>query len=82
MSSITTLSPPHLRRAADLQERILELQNQSQEIMGAPAQTDATICEGPKKRKKCSAAARAKLRKAQRERWARIRVEKRAHQAS
>jgi hypothetical protein len=76
LNSLTNLSPTQLRRAADLQERILELQNELQEIVGAPAET-TTPDEPKKKRKKFSAAARARMRKAQRQRRAKIKsVEK------
>jgi hypothetical protein len=70
---ITNLEPKQLRRAADLQERILELQDELTDILGA-AEPLAEAPEQPKKRK-FSAAARAKMRKAQKERWARIKGE-------
>ena len=37
MNEITSLSPAQLRRAADLQERILALQDDFNQILGAPA---------------------------------------------
>jgi hypothetical protein len=70
---ITQLEPKQLRRAADLQERILELQVELTDILGAPA-TQAEAPEQPKRRK-FSAAAKAKMRKAQKERWAKIKGE-------
>ena len=70
---ITHLEPNQLRRAADLQERILELQVELTDILGAPA-TQEEAPEQPKRRK-FSAAAKAKMRKAQKERWAKIKGE-------
>jgi len=69
--NITTLSPKQLRKAADIQERIESLQNELNEILGGEVSTPAEPSEAPKKRK-FSAAARAKMRKAQKERWAKI----------
>ena len=70
---ITQLTPKQLRRAADLQETILKLQDELTEILGA-AETPAETPE-PRKKYKFSAAARAKMRKAQKERWAKIKGE-------
>jgi hypothetical protein len=71
MNSLTNLSPTQLRRAADIQERVLALQAELQEIVGAAAET--TTPDEPKtKRKKFSAAARARMQQAQKARWAKI----------
>jgi hypothetical protein len=61
-------TPKELRRAADIQERIQSLQSELDKILGTLAET---ATETPRKRK-FSAAARAKMRKAQKARWARI----------
>ena len=71
---ITQLTPKQLRRAADLKERIDALEVELKDVLGALAQPAAVEAEAPKKRK-VSAAARAKVRQAQKERWARIRGE-------
>jgi hypothetical protein len=76
MNSLTTLSPIQLRKAADIQERILKLQDELQEILGAPAETPALPLAEPKKRKKMSAAGRARIAAAARARWAALRGEK------
>jgi hypothetical protein len=69
MNSIIGLTPKTLRKAADLQERIEGLQEELQQLLGevsAPAPT----AEGPMKRKKFSAATKAKMAASQRARWA------------
>lgn len=75
MSPILTLTPHLLRLAADVQEQILELQNDLNKLLGFPAQTlvvaVAPATETPKRRK-VSAAGRARIAKAQQERWAGI----------
>ncbi len=52
MNAITNLSPQQLREAADIQERIQELQNQLNELLGAPAEAPAggTAVGRPKRR--------------------------------
>ncbi len=89
--NITTLTPQQLRNAADLQEKILGLQDQLNELLGgevsAPAQ--ATMTEAPqgpsngrrKKRRKVSAEGRANIAAAQRARWAARRGEAPATEA-
>jgi hypothetical protein len=65
-----TLTPTQLRKAADIQEKIQSLQKQLGQLLGGPAKT-ADI-EAPKKRKKVSAAGRARMKAAQKARWAKI----------
>jgi hypothetical protein len=72
MNSLTTLSPKQLRKAADIQERIFKLKGEFEELLGAAVGTAALATAEPKKRRKFSAAARAKMRKAQKARWAKI----------
>jgi hypothetical protein len=75
MSYLTGLSPTQLRRAADLQERILKLQDEFNAILAAPVEIpEAETAAQPKKRK-FSAVVRAKMRKAQKESWAKIKGE-------
>jgi|ERR1039458_221279 hypothetical protein len=71
--NITTISPAQLRKAADIQEKILELQDELNQLLGAPAPALAAepTTQAPKKRK-VSAAGRARMRAAQKARWAKI----------
>jgi hypothetical protein len=64
------ITPSQLRKAADIQERIQSLQEELGQLLGGPAETAAP--ETPKKKWKFSAAARAKMRAAQKARWAKI----------
>jgi hypothetical protein len=83
--SITSLSPQQLRQAADLQERILELQNQLNEILGGEVQS-STATETPQApkngRRKVSAQARARMAAAQKARRAKERGESASEQAA
>jgi hypothetical protein len=68
METFTNLTPQQLRRAADVKEKIDALQATLSELLGAPAK--AATAEP--KRKKISAAGIARIRAAQRARWAAI----------
>jgi hypothetical protein len=68
--NITTLSPKQLRQAADIKERIDALQDELNQILGGEIPTPAQAAEAPKKKYKFSAASRAKMRAAQKARWA------------
>ena len=70
--TMITATPKQLRRAADLKERIDALQDELNEILGSEVSTATADTEQPRKYK-FSAAARAKMRKAQKARWAKIR---------
>lgn len=64
------LSPPQLRRAADIKERIDTLRDELARLFGTPAEAeDGAI---PRKKRTMSRAARAKMRAAQKARWAKI----------
>ncbi|MGD0351334.1 MAG: hypothetical protein ABSB84_13635 [Verrucomicrobiota bacterium] len=65
---MTHLSANQLRRAADLKHKIESLQKQLTRLLGGTGGTAA-----PHKRRKMSAAARAKIAAAQRARWAKQR---------
>jgi hypothetical protein len=65
------ITPQQLRKAADIQEKIQSLQGELGQILGGQVPTPAQTFEAPKKRKS-SAAARAKMRAAQKARWAKI----------
>ena len=69
--NITTFSPAQLRRAADIQEKLQSLRDELNEILGGEVSTPAQTTEAPKKRK-VSAAGRARMRAAQLARWAKI----------
>jgi hypothetical protein len=65
-------TPAQLRKAADIQERIQSLQEELGQLLGGEVSTPALATEAPKKKRKFSAAARAKMRAAQKARWAKI----------
>ena len=70
MSSINNLSIQQLRQAADLKEKIVNLEKQLSQLLGAPAKTPtATV---PKKKKGMSTAGKARIAAAQKARWAKL----------
>jgi hypothetical protein len=71
MMNLLNATPTQLRKAADIQEQILELQEELGQILGGEASTPAQTIEAPRTYK-FSAAARAKMRAAQQARWAKI----------
>ena len=73
MDKFTNLTPKQLRRAADVKERIDALQEELSQLLGAsaPAPTPAAAPAG-RTRKKISAAGIARIRAAQKARWAAI----------
>ena len=73
MENFTNLTPQQLRRAADVKERIDALQKELGQLLGAsaPAPVQAAAAAAPK-RKKISAAGIARIRAAQKARWAAI----------
>jgi len=71
MNTITSLSPKQLRRAADIQERVLSLQNELNDLLGAPAPALETKARG---RKRLSRQARANIRAAAKRRWAKLKA--------
>jgi hypothetical protein len=75
MNSIINVTPQQLRRAAKVQEKIAALQKKLSQLLGAPGQPVAAAA--PKKRK-MSAAGRARIAAAARARWAKIRGAKKA----
>ena len=72
METFTNLTPKQLRRAADVKERIDALQEELSQLLGAPAPAEAEAAPAKPKRKKISAAGIARIRAAQRARWAAI----------
>jgi len=63
------LTPRQLRQAADIQEKILSLQKQLAEMLGAPA----SLPDEQAAKRKISAAGIAHIRAAQKLRWAKVR---------
>jgi len=72
MERFTNLTPRQLRRAANVKERIDALQEELGELLGASAPAAAAA----PRRKKISAAGIARIRAAQRARWAAIKKAK------
>jgi hypothetical protein len=70
MNELIHLTPKQLRRAADLKERIDRLQSELTDILGAPAQDGDGAA--PAKKRRFSSAAKARMRAAQKARWAKI----------
>ena len=70
MNEFIHLTPKHLRRAANLKERIDKLEGKLNDILGAPAQDGNGAASA--KKWKFSPAARARMRAAQKARWAKI----------
>ena len=71
MINIINATPTQLRKAADIQEKIQSLQEELGQLLGGEVSTPAQATEAPKKRK-VSAAGRARMRAAQIARWAKI----------
>lgn len=69
-SSLISLTPKQLRQAASIKQQIESLQNRLTRILGVSNPTPATA--GPKKRRKMSAAGRARIVAAQKARWAKV----------
>jgi hypothetical protein len=74
MNSISNLSVQQLRKAATLKEKIESLEKELGRILGSPTKPVTHVA--PKKRRKMSAAARAKIGAAQKARWAKVNGEK------
>jgi len=72
-SNMITLTSAQLRKAADLQEQIQELQQQLNQILGGEVPTPAQPTEAPKKKGEMSAAGRAAISAAAKARWAKRR---------
>lgn len=75
---MTNLSAGQLRHAADLQDRIESLKSELAGLLDIAEAADGA----PRKRRKMSAAARARIAAAQRARWAKQRGEKPAKAAT
>jgi len=70
---MTNLSASQLRRAANLKDKLASLQKELTRLLGS-----ADVAVAPRKRRKMSAAARAKIAAAQKARWAKSKGQKSA----
>ena len=79
-TSFANLSAQQLRRAAAIKDQIESLEKEFQQIFRAPPKADEaqTLAQSPAKKKKrrMSAAARAKISAAAKARWAKIKAAK------
>jgi hypothetical protein len=71
---IADLSAKNLRRAADIKEKIESLENEIGRIFGSSIKPVAIAA--PKKRRKMSAAGRARMSAAAKARWAKIKAKR------
>jgi len=67
---IASLSAKQLRRAADIKDKIQSLEKELEQILGSSIKPAAPAT--PKKRRKMSAAGRARISAAAKARWAKI----------
>ncbi|HLH56270.1 MAG TPA: hypothetical protein VKY92_21965 [Verrucomicrobiae bacterium] len=73
MNGITNLTPQQLREAADLQQRILDLQNELQQLLGGSSSTPS-VTTTSRGGRRLSPEGLARIREAARRRWARERA--------
>jgi hypothetical protein len=71
---LTRLSAAHLRRAAAIRERIERLEKQLTGLLGIPE--PLTVGGVVRRRRRMSAAARARISAAAKARWAKVRAKK------
>src|SRR5260370_10618844 len=69
-SLITSLTPQQLRRAADIKEKILTLEKEFNQLLGAPA--EIFVEAAPKKKRKLSAKGLANIRAGARKRGGKV----------
>jgi len=77
--NIENLSAKQLRQAATLKDKIDSLQSELSKLLGGTEVGNGrvpTMTDGRKKKRKMSAAAKAKIAAAQRARWAKVRAGK------
>ncbi len=68
--TMINITPKQFRKAANIQEKIQLLQKELGQLLGSSDETAAM--EGPKKKRKMSAAGRAAIQAAQKARWAKL----------
>ncbi len=71
-ASIASLSAQQLRRAADIKEKIQSLEKELEQILGSSIKPTTTAA--PMKRRKMSAAGRARISAAAKARWAKVKA--------
>src|SRR5260370_559575 len=71
MNSIAQLTPQQLRNAADIQERILSLQNELNDLLSSGSESSSAL---PIKRRRLSSQRLANIRGGARKRWGAIRT--------
>jgi hypothetical protein len=74
MNSIENLSVQQLRRIINLKDKIVALEKKLSQLFGSTAKS--VTAKAPKKRRKMSAAGRAKIAAAARARWAKVKGRK------
>jgi hypothetical protein len=75
--NMTDFTPIQLRKAADLQEKIAQLQSELAAILGSEVEA-APVAKPARKKGGMSAAGRARIAAAQKARWAKIKADKAA----
>lgn len=73
-ASIASLSAQQLRRAADIKDKSQSLEKELEQILGSS--TKPVSVAVPKKRRKMSAAGRARIAAAAKARWAKVKAAK------
>ena len=73
-SSIANLSAKQLRRAANIKDKIQSLEKKLEQILSSSIKPAAQAA--PKKRRKMSAAGRARISAAAKARWAKVKAAK------
>jgi hypothetical protein len=81
MSNLLSLSATQLNRAAALKDRIETLSQQLSELLGASVSDEAAAPATKRGRKKISAAGIARIKAAQKKRWAKVHAAKSAESA-
>lgn len=77
MNAFLSLTSAQLKRAASIKEKISKLENELTAILGKPgASAKASGAKPLKKKRKMSAAGRARIAAAQKARWAKVKAGK------
>lgn len=76
MKTLLSLSSAQLKKAAAIKDRINKLEKQLSDLLGAPAAAAATTKVKAPKKRKFSAAGLARIRAAQKLRWAKVHAAK------
>ncbi len=82
MNTLSGLTQQQLRKAADLKERILSLQSELDSILGAAGEKAGSQAPARRGKRNLSAAGRAALSAAAKDRWAKFRGERSARSSN